>query len=88
MDRHGRNAQDPMDEIQLRSNTKVTRAGRNTNTSLLVATDMHATETLSEGLGEGLGEALGEALNQQCLTLCFTLPRITEHELNLTWSDT
>ena len=48
MDRHGRNAQDPMDEIQLRSKTKVTRTGRNTNTSILVAADMHATEALNQ----------------------------------------
>ena len=34
--------------IQIRSNTKDTRTGRNTNTSILVATDMHATETLNQ----------------------------------------
>ena len=37
-----------LDEIQLRSNTKDARAGRNTNTSILVATDMHATEALNQ----------------------------------------
>ena len=52
-----------LDEIQLRSNTKDARTGRNTNTSILVATDMHATETL----------------NQQCLTLCFTLADVRHH---------
>ena len=34
--------------IQIRSNTKGARTGRNTNTSILVATDMHATETLNQ----------------------------------------
>ena len=34
--------------IQLRSNTKDARAGRNTNTSILVAADMHATEALNQ----------------------------------------
>ena len=37
-----------LDEIQLRSNTKDAIAGRNTNTSILVATDMHATEALNQ----------------------------------------
>ena len=37
-----------LDEIQLRSNAKDARAGRNTNTSILVAADMHATETLNQ----------------------------------------
>ena len=37
-----------LDEIQLRSNTKDARTGRNTNTSIIIATDMHATETLSQ----------------------------------------
>ena len=34
--------------IQIRSNTKDARTGRNTNTSILIATDMHATETLNQ----------------------------------------
>ena len=34
--------------IQIRSNTKDASTGRNTNTSFLVATDMHATETLNQ----------------------------------------
>ena len=34
--------------IQIRSNTKDTRTGRNTNTSILIATDMHATETMNQ----------------------------------------
>ena len=37
-----------LDGIQLRSNTKDARAGRNTNTSILVAADMHATETMNQ----------------------------------------
>ena len=37
-----------LDGIQLRSNTKDARAGRNTNTSILVAADMHATEALNQ----------------------------------------
>ena len=37
-----------LDETQLRSNTKDARAGRNTNTSILVAADMHATEALNQ----------------------------------------
>mgnify|MGYP005735745763 CR=1 FL=1 len=37
-----------LDEIQLTSNTKDARAGRNTNTSILVAADMHATEALNQ----------------------------------------
>ena len=34
--------------IQVRSNTKDARSGRNTNTSMLIATDMHATETMNQ----------------------------------------
>ena len=37
-----------LEEIQLTSNTKDARAGRNTNTSILVAADMHATEALNQ----------------------------------------
>ena len=40
-----------MYEIQIRSNTKDARAGRNTNTSILVAADMHATATLNQQWG-------------------------------------
>ena len=40
-----------LDEIQLTSNTKDARAGRNTNTSILVAADMHATATLNQQWG-------------------------------------
>ena len=38
--------------IQIRSNTKDARTGRNTNTSILIATDMHATETLNQQWGK------------------------------------
>ena len=41
-----------LDGIQLRSNTKDARAGRNTNTSILVAADMHATETMNQQWAE------------------------------------
>ena len=37
-----------LDEMQLRSNTKDARSGRNTNASILIATDMHATETMNQ----------------------------------------
>ena len=37
--------------IQIRSNTKDASTGRNTNTSFLVATDMHATETMNQQWG-------------------------------------
>ena len=40
-----------LDGLQLRSNTKDARAGRNTNTSILVAADMHATATLNQQWG-------------------------------------
>ena len=41
-----------LDEIQLRSNTNDARTGRNTNTSILVAADMHATETMNQQWAE------------------------------------
>ena len=41
-----------LDEIQLRSNTKDARTGRNTHTSILVAADMHATETMNQQWGK------------------------------------
>ena len=62
-----------LDEIQLRSNTKDARAGRNTNTSILVAADMHATETMNQQLGEETISAvwiysilLGSLVHKEC----------------------
>ena len=34
--------------IQIRSSTEDAKTGRNTNTSILIATDMHATETMNQ----------------------------------------
>ncbi len=61
-----------LDEIQLRSNTKDARAGRNTNTSILVAADMHATETMNQQWklyidGDGLNPRHGDPYQWQCI---------------------
>ena len=58
-----------LDEIQLRSNTKDARSGRNTNTSFLVATDMHATETLNQQWGKKQFR-FWDFLNRVFIALC------------------
>ena len=58
-----------MDEIQIRSNTKDARTGRNTNTSILIATDMHATETLNQQWGKKQFR-FWDLLNRGFIALC------------------
>ena len=58
-----------LDEIQLRSNTKDAVTGRNTNTSILIATDMHATETLNQQWGKKLN-CFCIFLNRVFIALC------------------
>ena len=58
-----------LDEIQLRSNTKDARPGRNTNTSILIATDMHATETLNQQWGKKQFR-FWDLFTKPCIVLC------------------